>query len=265
MAFYATSMIFDGVPCESYGLRLYYTVSGSSQTAGTLGGKIELVGDQIARRSDTFYYGQIWNEPLEQYLILGVDHDNGRLDRVDLAAISYWLMGHSGYRCLDICQEDMTWVRYHCKVTQVEQIELQGAQIGVKVSVICDSPFAYQLPVKQTIVFAGSTSAIYRNESNVRRYYCPKMTITLNGTSDSFSLQNRTDGGRAFQLTGLPLSPLVIQLDGLNQVMTCSTGLNLYEKCNLLFPRFLPGRNDLVVTGDGSLVLDSEFQMNVGA
>ena len=103
------------------------------------------------------------------------------------------------------------------------------------------------------------------NRSTHNGWYCPKVELTLSGAS-SFSIQNDSDGGRISAFTDIPagFANAVISIDNQNQIITSSTGDNLYPYFNKKFFRLARGDNRLKITGTGKLKILCSFPVNVG-
>lgn len=264
MAFTGTSFFFDGISSQQYGLMLCNTDS-ADQEAGMVGGKLSIQEDRLARRTTGLHYGVANNEAKEFPLVFIVSDDTRRLDRYDIARVGAWLTGHADYKELVIVQPDMEGVFYRCLITELEQIEVGMRTIGFTAQVTCDGPYAYRRMPRTELSFSGTASVLYHNMSNVNDYYCPVMEVASTGTE--FRMENTTDG-TVFSLSGMPAGTRTLRIDTLNQVMTSSDGLDLYQYWNdgidKAFPRFVRGDNQLVITGEGALTIQNVFPWNVG-
>lgn len=263
MAFTASTFTFDGISSENFGFVLY-NINGKKHKDGLIGTKTSLQYDQIARKNKVLYYGTTQNEPLEFDIIFGVKEDNGRLDRFNLAAISGWLLGHHEYKYLTISQPDMENIRFKCMITKLESVEIGFHKVAFVASITCDSPFAYLLPTSDIISCSGTANYLYRNFSNINEYYCPKIQIVKPSGTTSLTIKNAEDGGRTFTLSNLSAASMTIDIDCNSQVMESSTGADLYEHCNFLFPKFLRGDNHLTISGSSTITIKNEFPYNVG-
>lgn len=261
MAFYGSSFVFDGVPSEQYGL-IMASFNRNGQTDGNIGGKYEIHEERINRRSTGLHYGVTSNTPLSFPIVLTVCEDNRYLDRSDVAAIAGWLTGHNQYKQLAICQPDMEGIYYRCIITELKEVQARGHIVGFNATMTCDGPYAYR-SWPATICVPGK-DVLYRNMSNVNGYYRPVMSVVCNGSA--FSFENKTDGTK-FMLSGMPAGKRVITIDAVNQVMTSSDGINLYQYWNVgetkHFPRFVRGDNVVSVVG-GTVTIVNEFPWNVG-
>lgn len=249
-------MIFDGVPSEAFGLMLA-TVGNDRQEAGKFGGKVSIQEDRSVMRHDSFHYGAVQNQALSFPISLVVTEGKRRLDRFDLAAISGWLVGHSRYKELVICQPDMKNVFYRAIVTELEAVEVGGQAVGVKATVTCDAPYAY-LRCADTLIAGGPV--IYRNRSNINDDYFPR--LVLSGVRSAASIANETTG-ETFSLSGMSSTEKDVFIDSQNGCLSSSDEENIYECWNEVVPKFARGDNLISVAG-GMLTVKNEFPWNVG-
>jgi hypothetical protein len=261
MAFWGTSIIFDDIPGEEYGMYLL-DVGDSKQDDGTMGTKITIVEDRLSRRYDAIDYGITNNVALEFPIVLCGDHF---MDRYEMSMIAGWLCGHNEYKYLVICQDDLEGIQYKCKITELKEIHVANMPVAFSATVTCDSPYAYKSPRTDTITCTDTIEYRFHSESNVNGYYYPTMTITTTSSTGNISVVNTTDSSRTFALSGLPSHALTFEIDCLNQIITCSDStLNPYNYCNFNYPRFVRGDNLLTITGECTVSITSEFPMNVG-
>lgn len=264
MAFYATSFLFDGRPCEEFGLILA-EIGSAKQTAGSLGAKGTVEEDRIPGRSTGVHYGATWNSALSFPITMVASESNHSFDRYDSAAIAGWLTGHQDYKKLALDQPDMDGVYYKAMITQLEQIEVGLRVVGFTATVTCDGPYAYRCMPETEIVSTGAASVLYRNYSNVNDYYYPLLYISTDKTE--FEITNETDG-TSFSLSGMPAGRKEIIVDGRSLVLSSSDVGNLYPCWNTGMvkypPRMLRGDNWLRINGAGTVRIANEFPWNIG-
>lgn len=267
MAFQGNKFIFDGIPGETYGL-MVANINNANQNVGNIGGKSTVHESRTNRRSIGLDYGVTANEPLSFPITFVSMEDNRHFDRYDIAAVAGWLTGHQSFKKLVILQSDMENVYYKCRITKLEAVEVGMHVVGFAATVTCDGPYAYRTRSDDIVVCAGSCSTAFFNASNVNDYYYP--VIELSGVGQSIRIDNCTDG-TAFVLSDMPLAPTggrSIYIDCLNQVMTASDGINLYQYWNTdiakCFPRFLRGANALSLSGSCTMRIHNDFPWNVG-
>ena len=208
------------------------------------------------------------NQALEFTLVFGPNMEsidaNSSMDRYDIDAITAWLTGHNGYKWLMIVQDDMELFRYKCIVSGLRLITYGNMPWAFSCTISCDSPFAYMIPETISYTVSGTSTVTLRNRGGYNGFYRPKMEITMN-SGDSITIQNQSDGNRAFQFADLPGgNSLVISIDNQNQVITNSQNLNLYPYFNMKFMRLVRGDNVLQITGNATVSFICEFPVNIG-
>lgn len=267
MSFLGTEFIFDGTSSYEYGLCLYSRIDNASQDNTSWASNVKMFEDRPYRRYRSYCYGGSVQDSLEFKLVFGVREDRkatfGEYDHWEMQKIASWLTGHRDYRWLEIVQDDLSRVRYHCHIDDLEAVEVGGRHWGFSCKVTCDSPYGYLTPQEFSYEVNGSATVTLHSLSSCNDPYSPVLTIKQNGGTD-FSIENVTDGNRAFTLKGIPTGSGTITLDADHGVLTCESGLNLYPYCNFKFPRLLRGDNQLILTGSGAYTFTCEFPVNVG-
>lgn len=267
MAFYGCDFTFNGVSASTMGLMIYnFGTEGQDDVDLSVG---EIAGDQINGRYDTLLYGLVQNEPLEFTLVFGADPDDIEagtfLTRERVNTITKWLTGYQTWKVLTIDQPDMLPFHYKCMITGLRLITDGSYPWAFSAHVTCDGPFAYRAASVTTAALSGSESTItIDNTSGLNGYYYPVVTVTGN-TGGNLTIVNNTNDGRACILNGMPTGSQNILMDCRNGVLTSSAGHNLYQYFNFNFLRLVPGINLLTATGSGTLSIECEFPVNIGA
>lgn len=266
MAFYGSSFVFDGVPCDDFELMMY-DMDSASQSSGSFASTVTVVEETLASKWKPIFYGTKFGGKLEFDIVFGVNQrriDEDRyLDRGEIDVIASWLTGVDGYRYLSIVQEDMLYVRYRCYISALEIVEYGAVPWALKATVTCDSPYAYLYPHEYSYDVNGSALISILNESSLNGYYYPVVEFTRS-SGDKLIIENQTDGGRKFVLEKIPATVTAIRVDNDRRVITNNADLNLYEGCNFKFLRLKRGYNTLKVTGNGGLKIICEFPVNAG-
>lgn len=256
---------FAGESSMAYGLMMC-DIDGNAQDEGALGNVGTIIEDRIAGRVMPYHYGVDYNKsPLQFKLVFGTD---SALDRFDIERIGYWLTGHQNYQWLTIDEPDLDHLMFRCLITELRSISIGWLQYGFEATVVCDCPYAYSYPFQKTFTISGETDIEFYNESSVREYIRPKVIYhpsSGNPSTRDLSITNTSDGDREFVLNSIPITS-VVEIDNENGVITdTALGRNLYAGCNFKFLRLVPGLNELVVTGNGSITISGQYLYNVGS
>ena len=261
MAFNTYEFTFAGISCLQYGLMIY-DIDNHKQNAVSFGNTADIVEAKTVNRIRPIHYGVNYHEdPLEFTLVFGSENP---LDRFEMEAISLWLTGHQQYQWLSIDQPDLDHVQFRCICTKLTPIFNGWLPVAFEADFRCDCPYAYGHIFQKTYTISGATDILFRNESTVREYLRPSLTIIKASGTSSFSIVNHNDGDREFLFSNLPTASTTIQIDNENGIITELSGVDLYSKFNLNFFRLVPWDNNLTVTGNGELVITGRFLHNVG-
>lgn len=267
MAFYGCDFTFNGVSASTMGLMIYnFGTEGQDDVDLSVG---EIAGDQINGRHETMLYGLVQNEPLEFTLVFGTDPDDIEagtfLTRERVNTITKWLTGYQTWKVLTIDQSDMSAFHYKCMITGLRLITDGSYPWAFSAHVTCDGPFAYRTvsTTAQTLTGSARTFTI-DNTSCLNVGFYPLISVTGN-TGESLTIVNNSDGGRTCMLSGMPTGSQDILMDCKNGILISSAGHNLYQYFNFNFLRLIPGTNSLTATGNGSLTIECEFPVNIGA
>lgn len=258
--FRACEFAYAGDSSRMYGMMLY-TFNNNGQGDVAFGNKASVVESRTVKRIQPIHHGVKYHEnPLEFKIVFGGVKP---LDRYEIERIGYWLTGHQDYQWLQIMQADMAHLRYRCLITELTPLSAGDQIYAFEATVRCDCPYAYGLPFEKNFEITGETSIVFRNESSVRDYLKPVLHFTPNTGTSQIQIINHSDADREFLIAELPASDLEIVVDNNNGIIQETTfDYNLYGGFNNHFFRLVPGDNELVVTGDGTLTISGRFLHN---
>lgn len=80
----------------------------------------------------------------------------------------------------------------------------------------------------------------------------------------SITIVNESDNNRTFTLDNLPSGCGTIAVDGERGILSCDSGVNLYNCTNFKWPRLVRGNNKLKLTGHGTVEFTCQYPVNVG-
>lgn len=268
MAFYGSLFSFDGISCEQYGLMLYDI--GSSTEDGIVVPSVSISEDRVSQRYQPLHFGVKEETPLSFSLTFGVNTDlidkEQYLKRWDIANITEWLID-SKYKWLAIGQEDMECYRYRCIITDLKYTTYGKMPWAFTCTVTCDSQYAYTLP--ETFIYTVNSSVSNPYTINLYcpaavKHYYPEIRIEDIG-STSVTIINKTDKGGRFEITNLSLEDgLFVNVNGMNQIITCSNNQNLYENFSGNFFRLVRGNNEINIIANATIIFQTEFPVRIG-
>ena len=255
VGFYASSFIFNNIPSEYYGLRIFNFGNGGNENQSS-GGDISLITQDVYRRPIPYFYGVNQDKVLTFPIVFG---SYSALDKTTQDLIHKWLFGQMGYKKLIVVQEDMTDIYYNCFLVDPKSVYIGNLGYAFEATVVCDSPWAWSYD--KTFARAYTTDNIddnfvFVNESVNKDYLYPEISFTLNSLGSGITITNVTDNNRQFIFTGI--TPLeIITIDNDRQTLSSSTGLYRLSRFNLNWFRLLQGMNTINISGGVS-----SFTMN---
>jgi hypothetical protein len=260
--FYGCSFIFDEIPSESYDLRIL-DFSISDPTSSPAGSESALYQKYIYRKSRPFFFGRVQNIPLEFDLTVGsLDPIYG----IDRNLIEQWLIGRSGYKSLQIVQDDISDTSFDVIFTKASNEYVGRVQRGITLHAQCRLPWGLTFPKTLTKSYSGSaivnSTFNFYNESAEDDYLRPQLTFALSAIGSNFSLKNVTDNNREFLFTGLSANESMT-VDNYRQSIVPSTRLSKFNKN---FFRLVPGNNVLILNSAiTSFTMTYSFAKKIGA
>lgn len=254
-----SSFMFGMVVCD---------VDGKGQSDVSFGNKASIIETRVLRRIRPVHYGVNYHEdPLEFTLVFGSETPK---DRYEMEEIAMWLTGHQTYQWMSICQPDMEHLQFRCLITELTPISHGWLPVAFQATVRCDCPYAYSYPFEVTYRFTNGDTLNFHNDSSVREYLRPIVTITPDENCRNFSVTNNSDNGRVSAFTNAPASGLIAYMDNENGILfavsedgSVNDEYNLYQFFNLNFIRLVPGDNELTFTGSGTITFSGRFLHNV--
>lgn len=240
---------------------MLYDFNGKGQSDVPFGNTGNIVETRVNRRIQPIHFGVNYHaSPLQFTLVFGSLEP---IDRFDMQEIALWLTGHQSYQWMTIDQPDLHHLFFRCLITQLTPISFGWLPVAFEATVVCDCPYAYGFPFEYKKEVRGSDSLLIRNESTVREFIKPELVISPIGGVDTISIRNTDDGGRTFQLSGIPSSVSQITVDNTNGIITANNNINLYGGFNAKFFRLVLGDNHLMITGDCTLTIRGRQLYNV--
>lgn len=248
MGFYGKYFIYDDVPSSNYNLIISNMDSGSDHS----GANVELMTQEVYRRPKVYLLGVQQKPVLEIPITITV---NGELSALEASSASRWLFGQMSYKKLQIIQSDMQYVYYNCIFTNPEIIRIGNIIRGYNATIVCDSPFAWEYPIKKRFTFGLENYTINKrivinNLSESSDYSYPIVTVKMNSFGGSISLKNASDSNRNFRFTGLDPAE-VITVNNEIQTISSSTGENRFSNfTGYKWFRLKPKDNTIIISGN---------------
>jgi hypothetical protein len=255
MAFYATRFIFNNKPSEFYNLYLgEFGGSGEATTAAS--SDVSLLTLKLFRRPVPLFWGAEQTPVLQFPLSI---YSPDEISAPAFSEISTWLFGQQNYKTLRICQNDMIDTYFNCFLTAPQIMRMGNLIQGFGATVVCDAPWGWKTSKSYTYSYNPYSYSIvdrfnFFNESaNAFYTYPSQLVITANVYGGSVVIENVTDdtGTGNYRPFALTLSPNeVVTLDCDHQLISSTLVTYPLYNFNLNWLRFLPGINDIYITGN---------------
>jgi phage-related protein len=246
MAFKAHSFIYDDICSEDYDLYIGSIGGGNGVENSSASTNTEFEMDSIPNRTENFIYRSKTSEPNLKFK--AKLYISNKFDKDDMEYIDNWLFANKLPKKLVICQEDMSNYYYMATFSKNEIISVGNLNAGLECEVICDSPYAYDIPSSVEYLINGVTLKDFYCSSSGINYLYPKIEFTINSDNGYLKIKNITDNNREFYIHGLSNGE-TITIDKWFQVES-SMGLRRIGNCNKKWIRFLNGTNKLEIQGN---------------
>lgn len=243
MAYQGYSFIFDGVPSQTYGLRIVSFESASYRYEG--GSSMEIVRSKAARSLKTKILSATPANPLEFEIEVMCEYE---LSTAQAVLVKDWLFGHLEYKTFQIMREDLSGYYFNCLFNDPEDIQINGNN-GWKFKVICDAGGAWEKPRTLHFVPTSGGTIVVNNQSGNNDYTYPSVSFTLANDATEVVLTNESDNSRQFSFTGLTGGE-TITIDGDTKIIRSSLGANRLGNFNKKFLRLVRGANIIKVDGN---------------
>jgi len=259
MSFYGSSFIFNGIPSETYGLRISdLDASGINESMGS--NSMEIVNQKIYRRATPFFYGATPTPTLSFEMTAFSENE---IDADFFSLLQKVFFSSRTYKVLQIDEFDMQNVYFSCILNDPKIVRVGNLLSGIKFTVDCNSPFAFEFPktvsYSYTAPIVDSTIIFNNTSDDAGTYLCPSNVLTCNSFGGDITITNSDDSNRVFFFDDLSANE-VITIDNSLQTISSSTGVRRLSKFNKHFLRLVPGLNHLRIQGSiSSFSMTTQF------
>lgn len=250
---------YNGTTSRKYGLIFAHV---DTEEFERLNGDIEstVVFNKKGKRN--YFVGESFEDSPLKFEAEIVMADGQKIDRFMRREIEKWLFHQCDYCRLypdmdcDIYGEAYELVNgvqkrlyLNCRFINPQKIEGNGALIGYRFTIECDSCMAWQDAVACEYALSGHNNIITVNvDTDLRDYIYPKVTIQTGVSGGDIQIINYTDDNTR-STSFVDLSPnitITMHGDGINYISG-----DYYQKfSNKNFIRLLDGENQINITGD---------------
>ena len=245
--FDTTDFVFNGINSAVYGAYIVNSI-GTSGIQKSLIAEHETTTDTSANGTmHTFGVKETKNLefPLTIYFPDG-------LNRYDISAASKWLFNNTGYKELQILEDDMSHIYFEAKFNKVSELQ-HGTNIGFECTVETNSPYAKEYPTTIIRDYTDTpiTIPIY-NDSDDNKSLFPIIKIYANSTSGgSVIISNSLDPNNMMKVDRLTANE-IIEINCRNKVPKSNLVDYIHDRFNGNYIELLPNRDNFV-TVNGSI------------
>lgn len=142
-------------------------------------------------------------------------------------------------------------IHYKAKVTKVERVLVGSDTIGLTFTFDCDSFWTYSDEMSVELnVEADKPFYFYNSSDDLYNYLNPTVTITFPSNIPEFTMTNKSDNNRCTILKKVEENETVVLLGKCGIINSSIPSKKLVSYFNLKFPKFIPGKNELVCNSD---------------
>lgn len=251
--------IYNKIPSEMYDVSLVFL--DESYTNRPSGSGIEMITDSVRRNARVLYLDAKQAPPLQFGIEVVFENP---VDVFVFTQVKDWLGGEISFKELQICAENFNTYYFNCYIQLEEDLVYNGGYRGLKATVICDAPWAWEFEdvISYNLNLDEPTVIYFNNLSADTELLKPVIEFTM-GKSGDFSIIN-TNTGKITKFTGLVEGETVI-LDNLYGFITSNTGISRVANFNKVFLKLTKDTNELICSPNAtSLIIRFQNAKRIG-
>ena len=267
----ARTFTYNNVSSEVFGLVIGYFGGTDEEIITGLETELDR-GEMNMVRSIPQMYGTTYTETLK--IEFDVFHCNGEtISFEDSRAINRWLHGSKTFTKLTFNDGIPESIHYYAICTNITDVVAGNGLTGKKLEFQCNAPYGFSTKKSMKIDLNGEdTETTIINQSDEGNYY---PTVRLDNT-DSGEIQiTNVTAGKSFTIDFTNIEQIgeykTVILDGALCRISDANGklLPLYkigwdENTSLSWPELVPGKNKIIISGNGTATITCEFPRKVG-
>jgi len=262
----ALTFTFSGDSSVNYDVYLVSFGGSSGWITNSAGSNKSMITNSVPRNAEQLFYGVEQNDPKQFSVTIG---SNRPKSRAEVDRVLGWLLTMKPEHLI-ANQPDMEFYRYTGIFSNPQLVTLAGRPFGMRLTFTCLSPYAYTFPKKQVIDITHPVTYCFNNDSSDSDYLYPALLLQPSNVTQSFSIVNNSDNGREFRFdfaSPFPNGNEIVTIDNRLQVIQSSMGFSRqrFTQFNNNWLRFVRGRNELQITGNGRLELQYKFARRIGS
>lgn len=155
-------------------------------------------------------------------------------------------------------------VYFNLIVTGAAMEKSGGKVVGIRLNAECDSSYGWVDDIESFTTSSTNECITINNESDdFNNYLYPKIIISSISDITNYTLTNLMENNRETIINSVEAND-EITIDSINDVILSSSGNNLVNKFNYMFPRLIPGMNDFMVSHPSTIIVEKSLPRKVG-
>lgn len=174
-----------------------------------------------------------------------------------------WLTGAKTDSWLDLYMGDEMRYRVRGHVQNVLQYKMDSRVIGLTIVFESASPYVFSPPqIISTAIEGEKQLSIVNDTDDMYNFTRMKVTYTNGGNKGNLIIKNKTIGEQA--LVKNVVANETVTLDT-NQMIFSDNALRVFgDDFNFVFPRLVPGLNEISIQGSGNICFEYYYCIKVG-
>lgn len=238
--------IYNKIPSEIYNVSLVFL--DESYTNRPSGSGIDMITDSIRRNARVLYLDAKQAPPLEFGIEVVFEEP---VDIFEFTQVKDWLGGEISFKELQICAENFNTYYFNCYIRLEEDLIYNGGYRGVKATVVCDAPWAWEFEdeISYELYPDRPTYIHFNNLSADTEMLKPVIEFTMARNGD-FSITNESTG-KVTEFKNL-IDGETVTLDNLYGFISSDTGLSRVKNFNKVFLKLIKDVNKLKCSPNAS-------------
>lgn len=267
MDLFGSDAIIGNFKLSDYGLML--AAFGSPSEEEELGMDYETVEEFIGNNPVPVYLGAKFSSKLmpQATIIKNPCSDSlGYFTEHECREILRELTGFPGYKKMEILSDAMEdYYYFNVRVNKASYYKVGSHVAGIILGMECDSQFAWSKDYTLTYTLKAGDHLMFINQSDdLYSYLLPHVSIFSSEAVDTLQIVNTQDNDWTTELTNIAAGETLTMNSQAKTLLSSISGKLPLNDFNMHFIRFLPGRNDLQVSHDVTIVLKYKLPRKVG-
>lgn len=265
MSSYHNKFIYKGVSNQDKNLIITSFAPDAENTDSFLG--MDAIYTDKYDGSTRYDYGAKYNSVAKfSITLIKADYSDFTVDQ--FRDVARWLTGSKLTSWLDLYRRnangtDQLSYSFLCRCIDLEHYKMDSRTIGIIATFESIAPWAYSPVQTDTIsIKSQGTSVTIQNNSDELYSYIYPQIVFQNSTGNSLSILNQQTS-ETTQILNLAANETVTMTS--NQILLSDVPNKIFgDDFNFVWLKFIPGENNLVMKGDGTITLSYRCPIKIG-